>query len=106
MRRGHPRFYELLKVMEDLHDRKNSNYAEDNNPLSNFEECEKFGVPAHMGTMVRMSDKWSRLTQLIKGKKDAVGESVKDTLMDMAVYCLLLIILIERHENLAKDKTV
>lgn len=98
MKRGHPRFYKLLKQMEDLHDRKNSNYAQDSNPLSNFMECEEFGVPAHIGTMVRMSDKWSRLVQLMGGKQDAVGESVKDTLMDLAVYCLLEIILVERHE--------
>lgn len=98
-KRGHPRFYELVRQIEDLHDRKNANYAEDGNPLSNFQECEKFGVPAYIGTMVRMSDKWSRLTQLIKGKDDEVGESVKDTLMDMAVYCLLEIILIEEHEK-------
>lgn len=83
--RGHPRFYELIEQMKELHDRKNANYAEDTNPLSNFQECVKFGVPAHLGTMVRMSDKWSRLTQLMKGKKDEVGESIKDTLMDMAV---------------------
>lgn len=84
--------------MEDLHDRKNANYADDENPLSNFMECKKFGVEPHIGTMVRMSDKYSRLTQLMKGKKDEVGESVKDTLMDLAVYCLLEIILIEQHE--------
>src|SRR3954470_9832532 len=99
MSRGHPRFYELIKEIESLHDRKNANYAEDTNPLSNFEECEKFGVPAYVGAMVRMSDKWSRLTQLIKGKQDEVGESTKDTLLDFAVYCLLEIILIEKHEK-------
>lgn len=99
MKRGHPRFYELLENLADLHDRKNANYAEDNNPLSNFEECEKFGVPAYVGTMVRMSDKWSRLTQLMKGKKDEVGESVKDTLLDLAVYSLLEIIIYEKYEK-------
>lgn len=98
MRKGHPRFYELIKQMEDLHDRKNANYAEDENPLSNLRECEKFGIPASHGVMVRMSDKWSRLTQLMNGKQDMVGESIKDTLMDMAVYSLLLTILIEEDE--------
>lgn len=100
--RGHPRFYEIIEQMKDLHDKKNANYADDKNPLSNLQECVKFGVPAHLGTMVRMSDKWSRLTQLIQGKKDEVGESIKDTLMDMAVYCILEIILIEEKENQSK----
>lgn len=98
-KRGHPRFYELLKVMEDIHDRKNKNYSEDGNPLSNLKACEQFGVPAHIGTMVRMSDKWSRLVQLMGGKKDQVGESVKDTLLDLSIYCLLEYILVEEYEN-------
>lgn len=99
---GHPRFYELVEEMIDLHNRKNANYAKDSNPLSNFEECESFGVPAHIGAMVRMSDKWSRLVQLMGGKKDMVGEPMKDTLRDFAVYCLLEIILLERYEKQEK----
>lgn len=95
--RGHPDFYKILDEMRDLHDRKNANYAEDGNPLSNFLECEKFGVPAYLGTLVRMSDKFSRLQQLAKGKKDEVGESMRDTLLDLAVYCILDIILYEQH---------
>ena len=96
---GHHRFYEILMQMAELHARKNSNYAEDGNPLSNLKECEKFGVPAYIGTMVRMSDKWSRLQQLTKGKTDAVGENIKDTLLDMAVYSILEYILIEEFEK-------
>lgn len=105
IRKGHKRFYELLKVMEDLHDRKNSNYASDKDPLSNFKASEQFGVPAHIGTMVRMSDKWSRLVQLMGGKKDLVGESLKDTLMDLSVYCLLEIILLEEEEARQQSNT-
>lgn len=99
MRRGHPRFYELIAQIQDLHDRKNANYSEDNNPLSNFEACENIGVPAPLGCLVRMGDKWSRIQELAKGKQDLVGESMKDTLMDMAVYSLICIILLEKEEN-------
>lgn len=99
MKQGHPRYYELLEKMADIHDRKNNNYSETGNPLSNLKECEKFQVPAHIGTMVRMSDKWSRLVQLIGGKQDLVGESIKDTLLDLAIYCLLEYILIEEYES-------
>ena len=101
---GHPRFYELLDYIADLHDRKNSNYASDGDPLSNLRLCESFGVPATIGTMVRMSDKWSRLTELTKGKQDRVGESMTDTLMDMAIYSLLEIILIEERDKNIKTK--
>lgn len=98
-KRGSKRFYELLEEIADLHDRKSANYSTDNDPLSNLKMCEEFGIPAYLGTMVRISDKWSRLTQLSKGKPDEVGESVKDTLMDMAVYSLLAIILWEEKQN-------
>lgn len=101
--KGHPRFYELVDQIVKTHDAKNSNYAKDNDPLSNFRECEAFGIPAHIGTMVRMSDKWSRLVQLTSGKKDAVGENIKDTLMDLAVYCLLEVVLIEEFEKKSSE---
>ena len=98
-KRGHPRFYELLRTIEDLYERKNNNYAADHDPLSNFRKSEAFGIPAYLGCMVRLSDKWSRLQELAKGKKDLVGESFTDTLMDMAVYALLCIILYEDQQK-------
>lgn len=33
---GHPRFYELLREMAELHNRKNRQYASSENPLGNF----------------------------------------------------------------------
>ena len=94
MKNGHPMFYELLNTIGDLHARKNSNYADDNDPLSNLRACERIGIPALTGVLVRLQDKWSRLEQLAKGKPDLVGESIEDTLMDNAVYSLLAIVLI------------
>lgn len=96
---GHPRFYEILEELKTLHQLKNNNYAEDNNPLSNLKECAKFGIKPTDGVITRMSDKWSRLQQLWGGKEDKVGDSIKDTLMDLAVYSILLMILIEENEN-------
>ena len=96
---GHPRFKELLKEMQDMHDRKNNNYATDENPLSNLMECERMGLPASTGVLVRMSDKYCRLMELAKGKKDLVGESFIDTLMDLSIYSLLLRIIIEEEEK-------
>ena len=96
---GDPRFYELLLQIAKLHADKNSNYAEDGDPLSNLRECERMGVPAHIGVAIRLTDKFSRYTQLLKGKKDRVGESVFDTLLDIAVYSLLSIILIKEQQK-------
>ncbi len=99
-RNGHPMFYDLLNKIGDLHARKNSNYAEDMDPLSNLKACERLNITPFMGVMIRLQDKWSRLEQLAKGKPDLVGESIEDTLMDNAVYSLLAIVLL----NEAKKK--
>lgn len=97
---GHTRFYELLEEMRSIHDKKNSDYSKKDDPLSNFRLCEDFGMPSWPGILVRMSDKYSRLPQLtiklLNGEKPAVeDESMKDTLIDLANYCLLCIILLE-----------
>lgn len=114
---GHPRFYELLLEIAELHTKKNHDYAKDNDPLSNLRLCESFGVPAFKGTLVRLSDKWSRITELSKKDNMVKSESIIDTLMDNAIYSLLAILLFEEqqrgttktitvkgHDSLAKGK--
>ena len=98
-RRGHPKFYQLLEEMADLHSRKNANYTVGQDHFSNIRESERFDIPAWKGTLVRMGDKWNRLLSLAKGNPDMVGETMKDTLMDMAVYSLICIILLEEKDN-------
>jgi hypothetical protein len=93
-RHGDPRFYQLLDEIAELHSRKNHDYAKTDEPLSNFRQCEAFGIPAWKGILVRLSDKWSRLTQLAGGKVPK-NESLRDTLIDNAVYSLLAILLLE-----------
>jgi hypothetical protein len=98
--KGHPRFYELLKQIAQLHSDKNADYATDQEPLSNLRACEEINIPAWQGTIVRMMDKWDRIKKLtVKGKATVENESIKDTLMDNAVYSLLCIILIEEQEK-------
>ena len=96
---GHPRFYELLDEIRDLHDSKNADYSKSGDPLSNFRLCGAFGIPPWKGALVRMSDKWSRLTELANGKaQKVIDEKITDTLMDLAVYALLMIILWEEDD--------
>lgn len=99
-RHGHPRFYELLETISDLHDRKNHDYAGDGDPLKNLRACERMGIPAWVGAAVRLQDKASRLEQFVKQRELKVkGESIKDTLMDNAVYSILAIVLYEEAER-------
>jgi hypothetical protein len=44
LRYGDPRFYALLEQIAQLHSDKNHDYAETDNPLSNFQACAKLGV--------------------------------------------------------------
>ena len=100
------RFFELIEDMKTMWINKNAGYAGKDNPdpYANFRLSEWFGVPVSKGVMIRMSDKFRRLSNLAKNpSNDKVGESMKDTLMDMAVYCIILICLLE-EENQKEDK--
>ena len=99
-KQGHYRFYELVDEIKDLHSRKNHDYSSNQDPLANFKLCEQFGIPAWLGCLVRMSDKWSRITQLASGKEAQVkDEAITDTLRDLSVYSLLCIILYEESKK-------
>lgn len=80
-------FKELIDEMYALTQRKNADYAGEKDPFKNFRE---FGTT---GFLVRMSDKWSRIRNLLSsGKAPAVkDEKVEDTLLDLATYSILLI---------------
>ena len=96
----HARYRELLDRMWEMHHAKGADYSGAQDTLRNLRECERFGVSAVLGTLVRMSDKWQRVTNLLgSGQGPAVkAESVKDTLLDLAAYSLLEILLIEETE--------
>lgn len=94
------RFMELTEKMKDIHIRKNAGYAGDcPDAFKNFRESEDFEVSAFKGCMVRMSDKWSRIKSLSKNpENDMVGESIKDTLIDLANYSIIAYCLYEEEE--------
>jgi len=108
---GHPKFYELLEEIKHLHSNKNADYAEPDNPLSNFKACEKIKIPcphckeliripAWIGVLVRMQDKWDRIIHLIAKEPSVVGEGIIDTLKDNSVYSLIDIVLfLEEQER-------
>ena len=90
---NNPRFDAQLDHIRELHNRKNDGYAGsvDDDPYYNFRQCERIGIPADIGVFVRLTDKFSRLASIIKNPdNDKVGESVMDTLDDIAVYALIM----------------
>jgi hypothetical protein len=93
-----PAFIELIEEIKRLHESKNHDYAQDADPLSNLRRAEAFGVPAWKGVLVRLTDKWSRIEQLAAGKTPK-HESLRDSLIDNAVYSLLAIILLDEQKT-------
>lgn len=89
-----PAFVALVDEIKALHESKNHDYAADTDPLSNLRRSEAFGIPAWKGVLVRLTDKWSRIEQLAGGKT-AKHESLRDSLVDNAVYSLLAVLLLD-----------
>lgn len=74
-----------MLIMNNIHE----TYINKNKAYGNsFDEtCNNFGITA---AMVRMSDKWNRLKTLTQDNKISCGdESIKDTLLDLANYCVM-----------------
>ena len=87
------RMKELATQIAETYRRKNADYG-DSFGIS----VRKYGIIA---ALTRMSDKWNRLENLILNReKGNVGyvadESVLDTLCDMATYCLMTVMEIEK----------
>lgn len=101
-----PRYLQLLDEMRDLHIRKSAGYAGEDNPdtFANFRYAELFGVSPLKGCLVRLSDKYIRVANLIRNPaNEQCNENIKDTLKDLAAYSLIAICLLEEEEQNAND---
>lgn len=101
-------FAMLTQKMVSLCVDKSHDYAGVTDPLSNLRECERAGIPAWKGIIaMRMADKMSRLLTFCKQEEMKVNnESLTDTLLDLANYCLLAILIYQenREKNSSKIK--
>ncbi len=92
-------FDSIVNEMKKIHHAKNHDYS-GKDYLSNLIACERTGLPAWKGTVVRLQDKMSRLENFTKkGKLKVKDESVEDTLKDMAVYSILCLILYRNEKK-------
>ena len=73
----------LCNLIHETYVKKNADYGD-----SFGESIKDFG---YIAGLVRISDKWNRIKNLLSGSEAQVNdESVKDTLLDMANYCIML----------------
>ena len=97
---GSLQFFATLRQMWAIHLAKNAGYAGEDNPdsFANFRECEDIDVSSFKGVLVRFGDTWSRVKHHVKNpKKEQVGESITDTLIDMANYTVIALCLYEEN---------
>ena len=92
------RFYELLNTIKNLHDAKKHDYGAKEDIFDNFRLSALTGISPWKGSVVRMGDKYSRICSFIKnGDFKFKEENIKDTLLDMAIYSLITIVLYEQE---------
>jgi len=71
--------------------RKNADYAGVGDPFKNFKNVEVLGIcSVEVGILTRMTDKMSRISNLIKQEAQVKDESIKDTLQDLINYAAIL----------------
>lgn len=84
---------ELCKELNDTYEKKNHDYGN-----SFGETFDKLGM---ISAVTRISDKYNRLVSLcmLSDKERKVkDESIEDTLLDMANYCLMTVIELRKNK--------
>jgi hypothetical protein len=85
-------FQVLVGKMHDTYVRKNHDYG------NSFDvSMDEEGLTA---ARIRLNDKWLRFKQLSKGEEALVkDESIRDTLLDMANYCIMTVMWMDRNKK-------
>lgn len=85
-----PEFIDLLADMKAVHESKSADYAQDDNPFSNFEYSatvgERFTDPVDRVFATMIGIKLARLAELLSNGKTPKNESIDDTMKDGTVY--------------------
>lgn len=83
------RFKEIATELGDLYEKKNKAYG---NSFS--DTYKKLGL---VSAVTRISDKYNRLCNLATNPDiDNLGESLEDTLKDMASYCIMTVMEVKK----------
>ncbi len=97
--KGDSRFHALLGQLGRLHDRKQADYGGQTDPFANVRASADWGVSAWIGCFMRLNDKVKRLQKFAQVGRLA-NESAEDSMMDIAVYSLIGLILYREESSL------
>lgn len=88
------RFQNIVCTMYDTYRKKNHDYG--NSFATTWNE---FGSNGLVTAVAQISHKYHRLLNLTNGTQPQVDESLRDTLMDMANYCVLTLMELDKHSS-------
>jgi len=92
-------FIELLDEIKQMHISKSADYGSEVDPLANIRQGADFvDISAWKAALVRIADKVQRLRTYCRTGR-LVHEGVRDTLLDLASYSLLAIVLHDEERN-------
>lgn len=79
-------FYDCQQIVS----KKNRDYATNEDAFKNFRFSTFVGVDIDRAILVRITDKLSRVSNLLDKEPDVVDESIKDTIRDAVNYLAIL----------------
>ena len=80
-------FAEVLRTIR----RKNEDYSAGDDPFRNFMYAEELGIAtAEAALLIRLSDKLTRMANLLKNPAQVQDEKFEDTAMDATAYSAIL----------------
>ena len=84
-------FDNTLELMLNTTKAKNQDYAKNYDAFANFRRCEDLGIcSTEAGIVTRMTDKLSRIGNLLKQDNNVKDERLEDSVLDLAVYSVIL----------------
>lgn len=85
------------EFMAITHDMAKTYAAKNHDYGNSFEQSlDKFGIIA---SVVRLGDKMNRIESLTKKDAKVKDESIKDTLLDLANYCIMTVMWVDKQKN-------
>lgn len=91
-------FEAVVKEITLLHEKKSSDYGTGEDPYANIRGTQEFGIQPWVGAIVRAADKIVRLKQYIKRGR-LVNESVEDSLLDLATYAIIALVMYRENND-------
>ena len=96
-------FLEIVDEIVAMHNKKQADYGRTGDPFANVRASADFGVDAWKGCMIRANDKMRRIQSFaVKGSLE--NESLEDSLLDLAVYSIIALVL--RREQVQQGEVV